>query len=205
MGIAEPRFTHAAGQPPSHLRLQIHAQWQQQAARHGGLWIFGYGSLIWRPDLDFSQRLSARVFGWHRALAMWSRVNRGTPERPGLVFAMLPGGSCSGVAYRLRPTDLDTAFDQLWAREMPSEVYDPRWLRCNTPSGSVTALAFTLSRRSPAFTGRLQPAQYQDIFCHSCGRYGTTLDYARETMNSLRANGIQDRRLEALLRHADAH
>lgn len=205
MSIAPLPVTRAAGQPPSLLRQHVHAQWQRQAARQGGVWIFGYGSLIWRPDLDFSERLSARVFGWHRALAMWSRVNRGTPERPGLVFAMLPGGSCSGVVYRLRPDDLEAAFDQLWAREMPSEVYDPRWLRCSTPEGSVTALAFTLSRRSPAFTGRLQPAQYQDIFGHSRGRYGTTLEYARATLTSLRANGIHDRRLEALLRHADTH
>ena len=65
------------------------------------LWIFGYGSLIWRPDFDFTERRPAKVHGWHRALKMWSRVNRGTPQNPGLVFALLPGGSCHGVVLRV--------------------------------------------------------------------------------------------------------
>ncbi len=79
--------------------------------RWGGsddLWIFGYASLIWRPDFEFAESRLASVHGWHRALRMWSRVNRGTPEVPGLVFALLSGGSCRGVAYRVlreqRPT-----------------------------------------------------------------------------------------------------
>src|ERR1700712_4196704 len=65
------------------------------------LWVFGYASLIWRPDFDFVEQRSAMVHGWHRALEMRSRVNRGTPECPGLVFAMVPGGSCRGIAYRI--------------------------------------------------------------------------------------------------------
>ena len=60
------------------------------------LWVFGYASLIWRPDIEVAERRLSTVHGWHRALKMWSRINRGTPERPGLVFALLPGGSCQG-------------------------------------------------------------------------------------------------------------
>jgi len=176
------------------------AQW----GGHADLWLFGYASLIWRPDFDFEERRPARVPGWHRALRMWSRVNRGTPDCPGLVFALLPGGSCHGMAFRVARQQVPQVLGTLWEREMPNAVYDPRWLRCDTPHGPVPALAFTLSRRSPNYTGALSPAQYRQIFDEARGRYGTTHDYARQTYDGLRAHGIHDRALERLLAHATA-
>ena len=95
---------------------------------HEDLWIFGYGSLIWRPDFEFAERRPAKVHGWHRALKMWSRINRGTPERPGLVFGMLSGGCCRGMVFRIpragRPAGADAA---VVAR-------DDRW-PCTTRAG----------------------------------------------------------------------
>lgn len=169
---------------------------------HADLWLFGYASLIWRPDFDFEERRAAHVPGWHRALKMWSRINRGTPDCPGLVFGLLPGGSCHGMAFRIQRHQVAAVLTRLWEREMPNAVYDPRWLRCNTPHGPISALAFTLSRRSPNYTGTLSPAQYRQIFEQARGRYGTTHDYARLTFESLRAHGIHDRALERLLAHA---
>ncbi|MEK9802941.1 MAG: gamma-glutamylcyclotransferase [Curvibacter sp.] len=174
----------------------------QQWGGHDDLWIFGYASLIWRPDFDYEERRTAHVRGWHRALRMWSRINRGTPEQPGLVFALLTGGSCHGMVFRVRQAQVHDVLHTLWAREMPTGVYDPRWLRCETAHGPVSALAFTLSRRSPNYTGSLSPDQYRHIFTHAHGRYGSTHDYARQTYDSLRAHGIRDRALEALLAHA---
>ncbi|MFV0681108.1 gamma-glutamylcyclotransferase [Ottowia sp.] len=191
------------GRDPLHMLARTRAEWQQQA--HGApadLWVFGYGSLIWRPDFEYTERHPTRVHGWHRALAMWSRVNRGTPEQPGLVFALLHGGSCQGVVYRIAHHLVDGVLTALWAREMPSAVYDTRWLPCATPHGTVLALAFTLSRRSPAFTGELTPEQYRHIFHHAHGRYGSTLDYAQQTHQTLHAQGIHDRRLAHILSHA---
>ena len=75
---------------PAPMLARTMAEWGGQQ----DLWVFGYGSLIWRPEFPFVERHPARVHGWHRALKMWSRVNRGTPECPGLVLALLPGGSC---------------------------------------------------------------------------------------------------------------
>jgi len=169
---------------------------------HDDLWIFGYASLIWRPDFDFEERRPALVRGWHRALRMWSRINRGTPDVPGLVFALLTGGSCHGVVFRVRRAQVRAVLQTLWEREMPTGVYDPRWLLCTTSHGPVSALAFTLSRHSPNFAGTLSPAQYRHIFTHARGRYGTAQDYARQTYEALRAHGIRDRALEALLTHA---
>ncbi|WP_189688604.1 gamma-glutamylcyclotransferase [Pseudorhodoferax aquiterrae] len=165
-------------------------------------WVFGYGSLIWRPEFEHVEHRLARVHGWHRALKMWSRVNRGTPECPGLVFALLTGGSCQGVVFRIPQRDGDAVLERLWAREMLMGVYDPRWLHCTTPEGPVKALAFTLSRKSPSFTRTLTDEDYRRVFTQSCGRFGTTLDYARETFESLKRHQIRDKALEKLLRLA---
>lgn len=164
------------------------------------LWIFGYGSLIWRPDFDFAERRPARVHGWHRALKMWSRINRGTPERPGLVFGLLTGGCCRGVVFRVPRESAAGTLRQLWRREMATAVYDPRWLVAHTPEGPVRSLAFTLSRRSPSHTGELSEEEYRAIFAFASGIYGTTLDYAHRTLEELQRHNIRDRNLEKLLR-----
>jgi cation transport protein ChaC len=167
---------------------------------HQDLWVFGYGSLIWRPDFDFIERRPAKVHGWHRALKMWSRINRGTPERPGLVFGMLSGGTCQGVAFRVPRESAVPVLVLLWEREMKMAVYDPKWLTCHTAQGPVTALAFTLSRNSPSHTGVLGDEDYRQIFEQASGIYGTTLDYAQRTYEELERHGIHDQGLEKLLK-----
>ncbi len=166
------------------------------------LWVFGYASLIWRPEFEVLERHITKVQGWHRALKMWSRVNRGTPECPGLVFALLSGGSCQGMVFRTPAHQVKQTVEKLWFREMPNSVYIPRWLQCPTPNGPVNALAFTLPRNSPSYTGELSPSQYRQIFQQAHGRFGTTLDYALETLNTLKQHGIHDKALAALLEHA---
>ncbi|MDM0040794.1 gamma-glutamylcyclotransferase [Variovorax sp. J22G21] len=171
---------------------------------HEDLWVFGYGSLIWRPEFDHTERRPARVHGWHRALKMWSRVNRGTPQNPGLVFGLLSGGSVQGMVFRIPAADGLEALGRLWLREMPTGVYDPRWLDCITPGGTVRALAFTLSRRSPNFTGELSEARYREIFASATGRFGTSIDYARQTLLELQRHAIHDAALARLVRLAAA-
>lgn len=178
------------------------AQWRAQGPRPD-LWVFAYASLVWRPEFEAAEQRLARVHGHHRCLQMWSRVNRGTPECPGLVFTLLAGGSCTGLALRVPHDEVEALMPVLWAREMPNPVYDPKWLLCQTAQGPVRALAFTLSRRSPSYTGPLSDERYRDIFRRSCGRYGTTLDYAQQTFQGLLRHGIRDRALERLLRLAD--
>ncbi|MEJ8846172.1 gamma-glutamylcyclotransferase [Variovorax rhizosphaerae] len=169
---------------------------------HHDLWLFGYGSLIWKQEFEHAERRPAKVHGWHRALKMWSRVNRGTPSNPGLVFGLLSGGSVQGMVFRIPAADGLETLGRLWLREMPTGVYDPRWLDCNTPGGKVRALAFTLSRRSPNFTGELAEARYREIFASAAGRYGTSIDYARQTFLELRRHGIHDAALARLVRMA---
>ena len=163
------------------------------------LWVFGYASLIWRPSFDAAEQRPAVVHGWHRALHMRSRINRGTPERPGLVFALVSGGSCRGVAYRIARGRAHGELERLWEREMPTGVYDPKWLACRTPHGPVRALAFTLSRSSPSHTGALPDDEMLTILRDAKGRYGSTLEYLLETAESLRRCGIRDREIERLV------
>jgi cation transport protein ChaC len=187
--------------PPSHPRhpanqlARIRAQW----GGNGDLWVFGYASLIWRPEFEAVEQRPATVHGWHRALEMMSNVNRGTPDCPGLVFALVAGGSCRGMAYRVDPGRAHDELERLWQREMPTGVYDPKWLACRTPQGPVHALAFTLSRSSPSYVGRLPDDKLLHILRHACGRYGTTLDYLVGTAASLRGCGIRDREIERLV------
>lgn len=178
------------------------AQWRQSA---DDLLLFAYGSLIWRPEFEYAEALPARVLGFHRVLRMRSRVNRGSPQQPGLVLALLSGGSCRGLVYRIPRAAGAEVLQRLWAREMPNGVYEPRWLNCDTPSGRLRALAFTLSRQSPNWTGPLPEPELVHIFRHACGRYGTTLDYLLRTVQGLREHGIRDRELERQVHLAVQH
>lgn len=186
----------------AHLLQRTRAEW---LASGDDLLLFAYGSLIWRPDFEFSEALPARVLGFHRVLRMRSRVNRGSPQEPGLVLALVSGGSCRGLVYRIPRAQAEPVLERLWAREMPNGVYEPRWLKCDTPAGRLKALAFTLSRRSPNWTGELHEPELLHIFRHASGRYGTTLDYLLRTVHGLRAQGIRDRELERQAHLAARH
>jgi len=174
-------------------------EWQGQCHDGGAppdLLLFAYGSLIWRPDFEFIESHLARVQGYHRALRMRSRVNRGCPEQPGLVLALLSGGSCRGLVFRVPAANGEAVLRQLWEREMPNGVYEPRWLTCETAQGHWRALAFTLSRHSPNWTGEIADVELLHIFRNASGRYGTTLDYLMRTVLGLREHGIRDSELE---------
>lgn len=174
-----------------------------ECSARGDVWVFGYASLIWRPEFDAAEHRPALVRGWHRALRMRSQINRGTPQQPGLVFALMPGGACRGFVYRMRPEAADAELERLWGREMVGGgIYDPRFLPCATPQGTVPALTFTLSRRSEHYTGRLPDEQVLAILRHARGRYGSTLEYLAATACALRERGVHDREIERLMRLA---
>jgi glutathione-specific gamma-glutamylcyclotransferase len=210
-GMADPHSPPAASaadidpclvlRDPAQALQQLRLQWPCTRER----WIFGYASLIWRPEFDAAEHRPALVRGWHRALRMRSRVNRGTPQTPGLVFALLPGGACRGVVYRMRPADAEAQLDRLWAREMPTGVYDARLVPCQTPRGVVQALAFTLNRRSEACLPRLPDTELLHVLRHAHGRYGSTLDYLLETASALRQQGVRDREIERQVALAKRH
>ncbi len=192
---------------PSHPRHPVN-QLARIRAEWGGrrdLWVFGYASLIWRPEFSFEEHRAARVHGYHRALRMRSRINRGTPEQPGLVFALMSGGSCHGRVFRIARERAADELERLWQREMITAVYDPKWLDCRTPRGRVQALAFTLHRDSPSYTGVLPDDEIVRILHCAQGRYGSTLDYLLQTARCLSDAGVRDREIERLVALARRH
>lgn len=202
-----PPQPQPAGVPGRLTYEQLEASLERYLAHWDGrraLWVFGYGSLIWKPELSFDQREPARVHGYHRRLCLWSRINRGTPDCPGLVAGLDRGGSCGGVAYRVPAAAVRSQFLQLWQRELMTNAYAPRNLDCRLPDGRcVSALTFVVRRDAPNYAGRLSEHDILDVFARgSCGRYGTSLEYLVNTIGALRSHGIADPHLERLARHA---
>jgi cation transport protein ChaC len=173
--------------------------------RESDLWLFGYGSLIWNPGLPTVEAVRSKVHGYHRGLYLWSRVNRGTPEQPGLVLALDRGGSCTGMAFRLAAQGALEHLDVLWRREMAMASYRPAWLPCTLADGRrVAALAFVMRRDATSYTGKLADPVVRTVLGCASGRYGTTFDYVSRTVDALRESGMPDRALEALLKRCNA-
>ena len=109
------------------------------ADQHGDedIWIFGYGSLIWNPLIDFEERRYGQLFGFHKRFCLWTRIGRGNPDAPGLVLALDSGGSVKGCVYRIRAECAAEELDILWRREMLNNSYLPRWLRVQTDQGAL--------------------------------------------------------------------
>jgi len=167
------------------------AHWQGDT----DLWVYGYGSLIWNPEFDHAEQRLGILRGHHRSLCLWSRVNRGTPEVPGLVFGLDRGGSCRGMAFRIAAEVVPTAFKALWVREMSTGAYHPRWIRCDTEKGPVSALAFVIDRSNSGYVKGLADNDTVDIVRRAHGRYGPCVDYVVQTHDALCKAGIRDGRL----------
>ena len=159
------------------------------------VWIFAYGSLIWNPCFGFAERRTAHVAGHHRRFCLVVRRFRGTPDRPGLMLGLDRGGSCRGVAFRLDPAHREAALSRLWQREMITAAYRPRWLAARTAAGTVPAIAFVANRRHERYVPPLPEAATAAILAEAAGHVGSCAEYLHETVASLEALGIRDRRL----------
>lgn len=159
------------------------------------VWLFAYGSLIWNPMLRFAARRTALLRGYHRGFYLRSRINRGTPENPGLVLGLDRGGACAGVAYRIAESDAEHELRLLWRREMLMGTYTPRWVSLTSAGTSLRALAFVVRRDGCGYAGKLAEPEIADILLRTSGIYGSGADYLLRTVDGLAANGISDRRL----------
>jgi cation transport protein ChaC len=172
----------------------------------GDLWVFGYGSLMWRPGFDYVERIDARLIGAHRALCVYSFVHRGTPERPGLVLGLDRGGACCGLVYRLPAGKAANELRLLWRREMVVGSYVPRWARIETASGDgggrcveeLRALVFMVNHGHPNYAGRLAFDAVAHALASARGHLGSSADYLFHTVDALATHGLRDAYLERL-------
>lgn len=172
---------------------------------HAPLWVFGYGSLIWKPEFEFEARQPARIHGYHRRLCLRSVLYRGTSECPGIVAGLDRGGSCLGMAYRIGAARVREVFGQLWEREMFLGSYQPTWLNAQRRNGDtpVRALAFVVRRDARNYCGGLSEDAIVEILTRACGVNGTSLDYLRRTVAALHEAGLNDPHLERLAHRAE--
>jgi len=162
------------------------------------LWVFGYGSLIFNPVLDFSEKGIAQIYGNHRRFCLRTRLGRGSPEQPGLVLALDQGGSCRGVAFRLKPENAIDELDLLWQREMISLSYRPRWVKLHMGSGFRKAITFVSNPRHPSYAPPMPMSREAEIIATARGLIGPCHDYLFDTLDGLHSHGIRDPHLEKL-------
>src|SRR6202167_5053862 len=174
----------------------------------GVLWVFGYGSLMWRPGFDFIEQVPARLIGEHRALCVYSFDPRGTPEKPALVLGLDRGGACRGVAFRVAARLRNHTVDYLRSREQTTSVYHEVmrsvWLD-NEDRQRGSALAYVVDRGHVQYAGRLSLAEQLRYVQQGFGRSGTNRDYVLATVKSIEKQGFRDKPLHqlALMLHND--
>lgn len=160
-------------------------------------YVFGYGSLIWRPGFNHDGAEPALLRGAHRCLCVYSHRYRGTSERPGLVFGLANGGSCHGMAFRIRHADWAEVRAYLWDRELISGVYRPSVRRIQLASGKVVdALVFLADPDHVQYAGQLEIDAQVRFIRQGRGSAGPNTDYVLNTAQHLKEMGINDARLE---------
>jgi glutathione-specific gamma-glutamylcyclotransferase len=172
------------------------------------LWVFGYGSLMWRPGFEFIEQVQARLIGEHRALCVYSFDHRGTPEKPGLVLGLDRGGACRGIAYRVAAGLRNHTIEYLRGREQTTHVYREVmrsvWLE-NEARQRVSALAYVVDRGHVQYAGRLSLTEQLRYVQQGHGRSGNNRDYVLSTVKSIEAQGFRDPQLHqlALMLHGE--
>jgi cation transport protein ChaC len=172
------------------------------------LWVFGYGSLMWRTGFDFSERIQARLTGAHRALCVYSFVHRGTPERPGLVLGLDRGGACQGIAFRVASADRTKTIAYLRGREQATGVYRESVRRVSlkgeggsaksAPARQVRALCYVVDRSHVQYAGRLPLAEQLHYIRQGHGQSGPNRDYVLATVAAMEALGLRESELHLL-------
>jgi glutathione-specific gamma-glutamylcyclotransferase len=166
------------------------------------LWVFGYGSLMWRPGFEFEERSPALVRGYHRSLCIYSHVHRGTPEKPGVVLGLDRGGACKGLAFRVAGQRREETLSYLREREQVTAVYLEASLSARLPDGrDIPCIAYVVDRTHPQYAGRLPASDLLTLVAQGHGLSGSNLDYVRSTHDHLLAAGIVDPALSLIADH----
>ncbi|MEN0087440.1 MAG: gamma-glutamylcyclotransferase [Pseudomonadota bacterium] len=161
------------------------------------MWVFGYGSLMWRPGFEYVEAKHAKLHGLHRRLCIYSHVHRGTPQRPGLVLGLDKGGSCQGMVFRVERAMQTEVLAYLREREMMNGVYYEAMRRVRCDDGStVKALCYCAVRDHVQFAPVIgMDATIRQVH-GAVGQSGRNEDYVLSTVEKIQAMGARDRELE---------
>ncbi len=171
----------------------------------GDRWVFGYGSLMWRPGFAFVERRPAMLHGRRRAFCIYSVHHRGVPEAPGLVLGLAPGGSVRGVAFRVAAADWAEVYAYLREREQPTETYVEGCAEVRLDDGRrAPALVFVSDMHHPQWAGKLDLDSQARLIAGSEGLSGRNIDYLRDLVLHLREEHLADRGMELLLGKVEA-
>ena len=191
-------MTSSAAGNPIHPIPRRYGRKTATAADHappasGDLWVFGYGSLMWRPGFPFRERHIGRVHGYHRSLCIYSHVHRGTPAEPGLVLGLDRGGSCRGAAFLVDASERAATIAYLREREQATSVYLERMVPVTLDDGrTVSALVYVVDRTHGQYAGRLSLDEVVHLVRRGVGASGANPDYVRSTHEHLHALGVHD-------------
>lgn len=175
-----------------------------QLPKNQDVWLYAYGSLIWSPMIEFSEKCKARLFGYHRQFCMWTKIGRGTPDKPGLTLALEPGGSNSGIAYRIPAELVERELRIIWNREMIGGSYVPKIINLhvnrNNSEEIVPAVAFIMNRKHENYAGKLDIESMARVIAIAEGPLGKCRDYLFNTVEHLEKLGLNDQKLSDLAR-----
>jgi cation transport protein ChaC len=171
----------------------------------GEHWVFGYGSLMWRPGFAYQERVAATLPGRRRAFCIYSVHHRGTYERPGLVLGLAPGGATRGIAYRVADTDWPEVYAYLLEREQPTETYKEAYRMVRQADGRrMDSLVFLSDVHHPQWAGALSLERQAELIAGATGLSGRNVDYLRDLVEHLRAERMCDPWMETLLEMVEA-
>ncbi|MGE0355352.1 MAG: gamma-glutamylcyclotransferase [Burkholderiales bacterium] len=204
LGCHDPARLEAERLPAEALDRSLDEVLAGRGAREP-LWIFAYGSLMWNPGLAFVAKRVGTVYGFHRSFCLWSRINRGTPERPGLVLTLERGGSCRGLAFRLAGSTSREELRALWRREMSLGSYRPRWIDCHAGAERIPVLTFIVNRGCSGYAGKLPVEAMVQAIATARGKFGSSAEYLFQTQATLESHGILDARVKRLADRVKAH
>jgi glutathione-specific gamma-glutamylcyclotransferase len=166
---------------------------------HGDVWIFAYGSLLWNPISEFDCRRTATLHGWHRSFCIRLIAGRGTPEHPGRMLALEPGGSTQGAALRLRGAALADELRILWTREMVTGAYQPTWSRVTLDDGTqLTAIAFVAEPDHLHYENDATAHAIAPLIASASGLFGTNAEYVYKLKAALNDAGLADTYIDEL-------
>ena len=163
----------------------------------GPLWVFAYGSLIWKPAIATTEHRRAVAPGWHRAFCLRLTRWRGSPAQPGLMMGLKRGGRCAGMVHRIADDDRQNLLVRLLRREVGSEQHltGVRWINADTDEGKVRALTFWAEPTGLANWVGLPLLEVAQILARACGHGGSGAAYLFNTVSKLDELGIRDRNL----------